>query len=156
MTPYRVNNGSGNGLVPSGTCTNIDLSSKVFCSIHLKAISQVLMNLISNMSLKIIRFFIHLLRPISHLVCVSQTCRARNRPERDCCCQFRGDFCSVFITADSLIGQGLYLDKANTQAACRVSRYHKITFDQFTSTCSESGQFHNVVPFPAQFLFRGY
>ena len=34
------------------TWTNVDLSSKVFCGIHLRAISQDLVNLIHNMSLE--------------------------------------------------------------------------------------------------------
>ena len=61
VTPYMatliwVNTGSGNSLVPNGqwhqdiTWTNIDISSKVFCCIHLREISQeVLLNLIHNM-----------------------------------------------------------------------------------------------------------
>ena len=61
-----VNIGSGNGLFPNGTnslleqmgqsviiWTSVDLSSKVICGIHLRAVSQeVLVKLIRNMCLE--------------------------------------------------------------------------------------------------------
>ena len=50
-----VNIGSGNGLLPGGiTWTNVDLSSNMFCGIHLRAISQETLKIsIIDMSLKI-------------------------------------------------------------------------------------------------------
>ena len=53
---FWVNIGSGKGLLPDGTTpfiiwTNIELSSEMFCGIHLSAISQeVLKNLLCNIN----------------------------------------------------------------------------------------------------------
>ena len=57
-----------NGLLPDGTWTKVDLSSKVLCDIHMRAISQeVLMNLIRSFCSKIT-----LLKLLPHLLGASE------------------------------------------------------------------------------------